>query len=664
MKKKNDWWVILVLVFVSLVVYANSFQNGFVWDDKTLIVANYYIRDGSNIGKIFAQDLFYKPWKTGNYYRPLQSLSFMLDYSLWRLKPFGYHLTNIAFHTICGLLVYLLILLLIKEKLPSIIASLFFLIHPMHTEAVTYISGRADSMVTALIVLSVILYLKSRISLQKELVLYGGSVISFLLALLTKENAVILPLILILCDSTLFEEKNRISLSKKLLSYLPFLIIAIIYIYLRLTILDFTKDHMLSHNLPFSLRILTFTKVIWNYLGIIIFPFNLHMERRIMPVISLFNLVAWIYLFMLSLILWIAAKNYKNSKTVLFGILWFFVTLFPVSNTVIPLFTYLAEHWLYLPYIGLCIVMAQVFLKLKQTIIPFLKLPVFGLVFLLISFYSTLTIRQNKIWKDEVTLFTYILKYDAYRNYLIHNNLGLAYEENGQLEEAFSEYEKALKIKPNYADTYANLGNIYYKQGLYEQATDSYQKALKYKPNLATAYNGLGVIYTTTGRYQEAILLHLKSLELNPYYVDAYYNLGNAYAHSEDPNKAEEAYIRVLKLEDSHFYAHNNLGNIYVRKNQYEKAITEFKKALECNPDFALTHYNLGLIYAQKGWYSQAIQEYMWAINIDGRMADAYSEIGNIYRITGNTKGAEEIAEKFSSIQKSEVLKQWIDNPN
>lgn len=658
MKKKNDWWVILFLVFVSLVVYANSFQNEFVWDDQKLIADNYYIRDWRNTGKIFTQDLFYKSWKTGNYYRPLQSLSFMLDYSLWRLKPFGYHLTNITFHILCGISVYFLILLIIKQRLPSIIASLFFLTHPIHTEAVTYISGRADAMVTALLVLSVIFYFKSKLSLQRKLLLYGGSVIFFILALLAKENALILPLILMLCDSALVEEKNRIGLSKKLLSYLPFLIIAIVYIYLRLTILNFTKDRMLSHSLPFSLRILTFAKVIWNYLGIIVFPFNLHMERRIMPAASLSDLVAWIYLFMLTLVLWIVVKNYKNSKTALFGSLWFFVTLLPVSNIAVPLFTYLAEHWLYLPYIGLCIVMAGVFLKLSQTATPFLKLSVFGLVFVLILFYSAFTIRQNRTWKDEITLFTYTLKYDILRDYLIHNNLGLAYEKNSRLEDAFLEYKKALKIKPNYADAYANLGNIYYKRDLYAQAIESYQKAIRHKPDLATAYNGLGVVYTTTGRYQKAIPLHLKSLELNPYYVDAYYNLGNAYAHSEDTNKAEEAYMRVLKLEDTHFYAHNNLGNIYVIKNQYEKAITEFKKALECNPDFALTHYNLGLIYAQKGWYSQAIQEYMQAINIDSRMVDAYSEIGNIYRITGNTKKAEEMAEKLSSIQKSEVPKQ------
>ena len=195
MKKQR----IIVLVFLlGIGLYANTFGNSFVWDDELLVIRNGYIKDWSHFPEIFKINLFHSISRKGNYYRPLQSLSLLFDYSLWGLRPFGYHLTNVLLHIANAVIIYFLIGMISRSRRISLLTALLFLVHPIHTQAVTYISGRADPLAAFFFLLAFYLYVKS-VALNK-LAPYLGSLLFFLLALLSKEAALIFPLTLLLYE--------------------------------------------------------------------------------------------------------------------------------------------------------------------------------------------------------------------------------------------------------------------------------------------------------------------------------------------------------------------------------------------------------------------------------------------------------------------------------
>ncbi|UCH12272.1 MAG: phospholipid carrier-dependent glycosyltransferase, partial [Candidatus Omnitrophota bacterium] len=190
---KFNYRAIILILLASIIVYINSLFNPFIWDDSALVRDNFLIKDWRHTRKLFTTDLYYSKSRS-NFYRPLQSLSYMLDYSLWRLKPFGYRLTNIILHSTVAILAYLLFLLVSKQKGVSLIGALFFVIHPIHTEAVVYISGRADSLMGIFLLSSFILFTKHmHQDGPKGQRLYFSSLACFALSLLCKEPALIFP---------------------------------------------------------------------------------------------------------------------------------------------------------------------------------------------------------------------------------------------------------------------------------------------------------------------------------------------------------------------------------------------------------------------------------------------------------------------------------------
>ncbi len=305
----------LLLILAGMAVYCNSVKNPFVWDDEYLIEKNSHIRSWEKLPEMFVSSLSLPSPKQGNFYRPFQTISFLFDYSFWKLNPVGYHVTNLLFHILNALLIYILIKMLLQNNLAfrnsnnidssaapqndkkkchserseesnltSLLAALLFLIHPVHTEAVTYISGRADPIVTSFCLMSLILFTKTlSYNDYKRQLFYLGSIISFLCALLSKEAALIFPFLLVWCGYSFRIKKNR-----SFLYYLPFFLLSALYVALRLTLLkSISEPH--PPIAPFYSRVITFFNVILRYIGLLFFPQDLHMERRLPFLNSLFQ---------------------------------------------------------------------------------------------------------------------------------------------------------------------------------------------------------------------------------------------------------------------------------------------------------------------------------------------------------------------------------------
>jgi len=511
---------VALIAAVGFAVYVNSLKGEFVFDDHILVRDNSYIKDWSNFGKVLVSSVGSGSMRHYGSYRPLQMITYMVNYSLGGLKVEGYHLGNILLHILAALSLFWFINVIFGDTLLSLFTSLLFVSHPIHTEAVTYISGRADSLSALFMLLCFIFYLKN---LQKKnIILAVLMVLSYILALFSRENSLMLPVLLLVYHYS-FGQKIKKSL------FITILAPVFAYILLRLTLL---KAALTAATLNTTLlqRIPGFFTAITDYFRLLIAPLGLHMEygdklfsfaepKAVLGVVILLFLLVYAFI------------KRKSLKLVTFSILWFFTALLPSSN-LYPLNAYMAEHWLYIPSIGF-------FLALSAGIAYILRKEKFKtsaiIIFVsLLAVYSYLTVKQNSTWVEPEFFYKRTLRYapDSSKSY---NNLALIYAAKGQRKELLPLLEKAIEIRPHFAEAYNNLAIIYRETGEKEKAVALYKKALKYNPNYASViYYNMALVYGDMGQSQEQIDSYKKAIEINPRFAAAYYNLAEAYYDVEE----------------------------------------------------------------------------------------------------------------------------------
>ena len=256
-------------------------------------------------------------------------------------------------------------------------------------------------------------------------------------------------------------------------------------------------------------RLLTLPKVIIWYLRLLFLPFNLHMERRVALASSLFEPQVYLPLIVLVLIGILVLWMYKRSRLAFFSLAWFFLTLLPVSN-VFPLNAMMAEHWLYLPSLGFFLFVS---LGIARALETEKKKLIVTLIVLILTFYSFLTVRRNRDWRDGLTLYQNTLKYSPGSG-RVHNNLGNIYLRKGDYDRALQEYKSAVELKPDLAEGYFNLGEVYSRRKEYDRAVEQYKTAIELNPDLIGAYYGLGIAYRGKGELDKAIKEWEKTLEI------------------------------------------------------------------------------------------------------------------------------------------------------
>ena len=579
MLKRNREKIIYVVLIIALgaLVYVNSLGGEFIWDDISFVQDNEFIKDWSNAGRVFSGDVAksLSPGGGGvkyNFYRPLQILTYMLDYSLWGLEPFGYRLTNLIFHILAALALFWLLLALFENQLFAFLVSAFFVVHPAHVEAVAFISGRADSMALFFMLLAFVFYTKKNLLLMS---------VTFMLAILSRENSIIL-LFLILLYSYSFEKKvNRVS-------FFSLCAITISYALFR---------SMMAHellggaNMPsFSgafQRVPGFFAAFINYVRILVLPFKLHMEYG-NPLFKFTDPKVILGGLLLALLLAYAISKKKSSKLVFFSVFWFVLALLPSSN-IYPIGAYMAEHWLYLPSIGFFLLLAGGILSLHSH-----RIGVFVTVSLL-TFFSLITAYQTGYWKELLPFYERTLMFNPNSPRLL-NNMGVAYHDREEYEKAIEAYRKAIDLDPRYFETFCNLGTVYHDVKEYEKAEEMYKREIAINPKYPKVYNNLGALYNDTGEYEKAIDAYRKAIELRPDQMEMHFNLGLAYQHAGEYEKSIAAYKRAIRLKPDYPNAYNDLGVSYHKSGKLEKAIEAYEKALELDPDNAVIQNNLKMV--------------------------------------------------------------------
>ena len=437
---------------------------------------------------------------------------FSLEWHLWGGWPLGYHFVSTAFHIANAILIFRILHTLFQKYRVAILTALVFLVHPLQTESVTYIAGMADPLSVFFILLGIFFFLKfraSNVTLWKSR-FYLLSLIMYALALMSKETAIIMPALLIISDFFLDRGVEQIPFKERVRriwnSAWPFLVIGGLYFLLRATVLNFGDTFNLygeatAYTSSFSIRIFTFFQVITAYFTLLFWPAGLHMERSVdMATSFLSSPVIGGALIFLGLIA-LAFTQFRRYPILSFGILWFFIGLAPTSNILIPINGLIYEHWLYLPMVGIFLIVIWLGEVLAEKYgVGKILLPIF-LIFAI--FLAVLTIERNKDWRDPITFYNQTLRYSP-ESYRVINNLGMAYADQQEYALAEATYRRAIDVASSSPVAYHNLGNTYQKIGKTDLAIENFNIAIRLDPKFFFSYNALAEIYLEEKNYAEA----------------------------------------------------------------------------------------------------------------------------------------------------------------
>ncbi len=517
---------LFIMIALGALVYLNSIGGSFVWDDYGLVSNNEFIKGWKYLKPIFLGYVTDEVWNsTVIFYRPLQMLTYIFDHSVWGLDARGYHATNILLHLFTAAGIYFLVITLFNDEVLAFLTGTLFVVHPVHTEAVSYISGRSDLLAAVFFLLCLVYYVKW----QREGKGIYGLITSaaYVGALLSREASVILPLVIIVCYHYAFKKKIILR------SFLPIVIITLIYAVIRLTVLqDHTATLEAARDTVLQ-RLPGFFAAIVGYMRVLLLPVGLHMEYG-NKLFSFLDPYAITGMVVVGAAIFYLIRIKGKDPRIFFSITWFFITLLPVSN-IFPVNAHMAEHWLYLPSLGFFIIAAKIIRDNYNTD----KLRYIAVIFVaaVVALYSFLTYKQNLVWRTPLALYENALKYSPLSARL-YNNIGQIYEGMGKPGEAINAYKKAVEIDPLQAVAYYNLGNIYRDAGNREEAKKLYEKAIEIDPTNASAYYNAGNEYFHIGDIDKAVGLWKRSLDFNPVHAKSYFNLSVAYSRKGEPGLA------------------------------------------------------------------------------------------------------------------------------
>ena len=582
------WWAPLAVCGATLAAYATALGDGFVWDDGNIIVGNPSIKHWSEAARLFTSSLE----RNTEYYRPMLGLSFLADWQLFGPWPAGFHLTSILIHAAVGILLYVLAARLLADPLAAVFAALLFVVHPVHTEAVAYVSGRSDPLAALFALAALVWALEPR---RRAL-----SVGAFFLALLSRETSVGVLLLVPLLDVTAGPRGTWTERVTR--RYVPY--VGALAVYLVMRWLAVGAGTVANDTAAYGLgtRLLTLPKVVVAYLQLLAWPSALHMERVVAPATS--PLDPTVLVSVLVLVCAIAfVGNWRQEMPaawpVAFGVAWFGLALLPVANLV-PLATFMAEHWLYLPSMGLFIAAGWVLAGLARRTRP---AAVFALVAVLVLAYGARTARRNLDWRDDRTLYQATLRFtDSAR---VHGNLGRVYWMEGDVEPAKRELDRAIELRPRHwqtADAYNQRGVIYQQEGRHAEALQDFQRAIELYPRNPAPYVNLATTLQAFGRIDDARQALETAIAVDPRYASAYVNLGNVFFNAGDLARARDLYTKAIALDPQLGDAHQNLGAVYFHEGRFALAADSFRTALRLNPRSAMARQNLeSAVRAQAG---------------------------------------------------------------
>lgn len=559
---KNRYIAIAVTLVATFVSFFPSLNNSIdIWDDQFYIINNDLIKNLSweGIRNIFA----FTP-VVGNYH-PLTVLSYAIEYHFFGLNPFIYHFDNILLHLMNTLLVFVFINKLSSRLMVAFIASMLFGIHPLHVESVTWVSERKDVLYALFFLLALVSWMNYTLRRNKKY--YTLAIVFFILSCLSKGMAVTFSIIIILVDYLLAKKLSY----KILIDKIPFLIISLVFGLIAIKVqadseaVGFTSNEVYTLSDRFFFANYSF----FFYINKMLFPVNLSglypypvKSGDPLPFIYYFSFPANVVLIFLMF------YSLKKTKKVLFGGLFFIVSIFPVLQILSVGAAIAADRYFYISSIGLFYLAGVGFDNLyhnksKSYIRPLIT--TFSVIVIIIL--CVLTFERTKVWKTRGDFWGDVAeKYPKLE--LPYLNRAIYYSSIDNDEKALADLNKALSIHPGYMDA------------------------------LRQRY----IIFINKGNYQEALTDLKQIIEIDPQNTVAYYMMGEVYGkHLQDTDNALKYLNKAYELSPGDFQIISSLAIVYAMRGDFDNAIEFFNLALEIEPDNVTLLSNLSLFYTNIG---------------------------------------------------------------
>jgi protein O-mannosyl-transferase len=601
---------IAIIMIVALLAFLPSLRGGFIMDDDTLLTKNFLIT---------APDGLYRFWCTAEAsdYWPVTNTTLWIEWRLWGMNPTGYHVTNLILHIVESLLIWLT---LRKMCIPgAFLAAIIFAMHPVNVESVAWISSRKNLLAMLFFLMSILCYLKVQIpslirqdrpyrvhmspTLRPVSLLYWLSLAAFVLAMLSKGSAAVLPILLLGIIWWLRPWKWW-----DLLQSAPFFLVAVLLSAVNVWFQTHGTE-IVTRTASFTDRLLGAGGVVWFYLCKSILPIDLafvypqwHIEAG--------NLLWWLPLsaaLIFTMVLW----WYRNiwSRSFLFAWGFFCVALVPVmgfTDVGFMKYSLVADHYQHIAIIGVIALASALWSAYYQHAKNESHQVALVLAVVAVGVLAFLTWRQNGLYSDAITLYQDTLEKNP-NCWMAQNNLGSILLDSGQPQEAIDHYRQALSLKSDYPEAHYNLGLALEQTGRSEEAIEQFDLALRSKPDDINAHNHLGIALAKTGRSEKAIEQFQLALRINPEFHEAHFNVGNVFRSLGQYQQAIDHYQQGLQREPNDKDAHINLGIALFQTGRFQDATIHFKQALQLKPDFIDAYTNLALTYARMRQSSEAL---------------------------------------------------------
>lgn len=625
-------FAVFSLLLALMLTYGNHWNNGFHFDDSHTIVDNPYIRnlDIKRVLSFFTDPKTQTVLPTRSISRSLCTLSAAIDYKLGGgYNPFYFHLSSFIWYLVQLFMMFFLFQAIFDKafkhdwnKWLALFGVGWYGLHTANAETINYISARSDLLSTALVVIALVVYICFPFLRR-----FGVYLFPFILAALAKPAGLMFaPLLFVYLQ--LFEEDSFWGV---LLKSLPAISIVFLFLWVAVSLAAYLNE---VTNIPLSFYLITQPFVMLYYFKTFFLPVGLSADYDWSAFNSVFDPRFLVGLFFIAAMLFAAYyfSRAKKYRPIAFGILWFFISLIPV--TVAPLTEVLNDHRMFFPFIGLVIAVCWavgLFLRRYEKKLEANKaLRVFVLsVLLLVLLANALGVRhRNRVWRDGESLW-YDVTIKSPRNGRGLMNYGLSQMNKGRYDIAQKYFEAAKLYIPYYARLYTNLGILNGVMNRQQEAEENFKKGIACDPRLCSAYYFYARWLNERGRQVEAIPLLLKSIELSPGYLYDRQLLLSIYASQRKNDLAKVTALQILKIDPSDAVAwqylardkktsvldkanltpegYLDLSLAYFNQGNYRECIAVAEKALRLRPDYAEAYNNIGAAYNTMRQWDKAI---------------------------------------------------------